>query len=125
MRNFTHPSTPIMSALKRFTMQRDPQTKLFKPTLPEHFQDVHAIADPSMAKRTNKSARDPYFMEGWEGFGVALCGTKVKVVLPVEFSARDPKACSKCIDGLAEHLEKKRSYDNMVKLARNYKSVKL
>lgn len=125
MRSFTHPNTPIMSALKRFSMQRDPQTKLFKPTLPEHFQDVHAIADPSMTKRTNKSARDPYFMEGWEGFGIALCGAKVKVVLPMEFSPEDPKACRKCTDGLEDHTDEKRKYENMVKLARNYKSVKL
>ncbi len=125
MHRFTHPNTPIMSALKRFDMHRDQQTKLFKPVLPEQFKEVHAISDPSSVKRVAGSAREPYFMEGWEGYGIALCGAKVKVVLPVKFSSEDPKACKKCLEGLEEHLEEKKKYENMVKLARNYKSVKL
>ena len=116
---------PVMSALKRFSFERDPKTRLFHPVLPADFQEVHAIVDVSLAPRTSGNAKDPYFIEGTEDFEIAMCGTKVKVVLPVKFNESDRQACKKCVRASAEHQESIRQLTNSSMVARNYKSVKL
>lgn len=116
-----HHREPIMSALKRFNLERDPNTKLLHPVLPKGFQVVHAIGDVSMRGRSADGAKDPYFLEGWDGFDFAMCGAKVKVVLPTRFNVGDKQACKKCVQAYAEHQEIKRKLTNSNMIANNYK----
>lgn len=120
---------PIMSALKRFKLERDSMNGKMHPKLPKDFQTVHAVEDVSFIRRSRERSQDPYFLEGPDEYRAALCGAKVKVVLAVQFCSTDRQACPSC----ASELEKiKHRYDALAKaaqqerkLASNYKSVKL
>lgn len=118
-----------MSALKRFTIERDPLNGKRHPRSPKDFQTVHAVEDPSNMHRARARLEEPHFLEGPDEYRRALCGTKVKVVLAAEFPTTDPQACKSC---KAELENLNRRYEIMAKnaeqeqkLARNYKSVKL
>ena len=122
-------NSQIMSALKRFKLERDPVTRKWHPRLPADFQTVHAVADVSSIQRSPERAKDPYFLEGPNEYKPALCGAKVKVVLAIPFNGGEPRACNPCAQILKEAkkvlLANQKTSLQAEKLANNYKSVKL
>ncbi|MFQ6172556.1 hypothetical protein ACK8HX_13185 [Oryzobacter sp. R7] len=83
------------AALERFDLTRNPATGLREERLPDELGAIHAMR----LRETPDTRREAYF----EARGpFALCGTHVKVRLPVTFRGEEDEACPGCAKRVAE-----------------------
>lgn len=80
------------AALDDFDMHKDEETKRFTPALPAHLGIVHAIN--ALPRETDIA--QPWFIEDPDEYRRALCGDRVKVILPQPLSTTDPDGCREC-----------------------------
>jgi hypothetical protein len=85
------------SGLTRYDVERDPVDHRLEPVLPAEPGPVHAVP---VSPRDKRVLRAPEFLDPELGYATAVCGTTVKVVLPMTFDAGDEDSCSRC-DGPA------------------------
>lgn len=91
------PQTPIYKAgLTKWDMPRDRAAGARAPRLPEDPGIVHAVRPV----RSELGIREPYFIEDTYDYRAALCGAKVKIIMPSSFKADEDEACPDCIKAL-------------------------
>ncbi|MFB0840183.1 MULTISPECIES: hypothetical protein [unclassified Arthrobacter] len=84
----------LIAGLDRFDKTRDNGHGIAYPTLPVNIGKVHAISDFRW-HRTGIYTEPQFCDAPWE-YKLALCGAKVKVVLPKVFDPGDPDVCPGC-----------------------------
>jgi hypothetical protein len=62
------------------------------PTAPDDPGVIHAVRP----RRTELGMREPSFLEDTYMYRAALCGAKVKVIMPNTFKADEEGACQEC-----------------------------
>ncbi len=79
----------------------------------DHVLDKVLPADPELCHAViyNNRTHEPVFLESW-GYATALCGRRVKVVLPVDFDPGDPDACQRCAGAALRGDMPPSSYDD-------------
>jgi hypothetical protein len=82
------------SGLTRYDVQRDPFDHRLEPVLPAETGPVHAVP---ISPRDRRVLRAPEFLDPELGYATAVCGTTVKVVLPMTFDAGDEDSCRRCV----------------------------
>lgn len=87
------------AALTRFDMPKDPRTRLRTPGLPAQIGLVHALNPLPEETRIH----EPWYIEDPHDYRAALCGARVKVILPVPYQGGDPDACWDCERVLREN----------------------
>lgn len=76
-----------LAALTRYDLEKDREHGGYDPVAPEDPGTVHAIG-----AWQRPPTGDPEILRHAE----AVCGTTVKLLLPVEFDPGDPDACQRC-----------------------------
>lgn len=90
------PATPqaiYKAALTKWAMPLDMAAGARAPQVPEDPGVVHAVRPV----RRELELREPYFIEDTYNYRAALCGAKVKVIMPNTFKNEEPEACLDCI----------------------------
>jgi hypothetical protein len=87
----------IHAAYERYALQRSEDHRI-DPVLPEDVGRVHAYQELLSFRVKPGLPRFAARHETW----VAVCGRRVKVLLPQRFEATDPSACEKCVRVLSE-----------------------
>lgn len=82
------------SGLTRYDVQRDPVDHRLEPVLPAESGPVHAVP---VSPRDKRVLRAPEFLDPELGYATAVCGTTVKVVLPMTFDVGDDDSCPRCV----------------------------
>ena len=86
---------PIYKAgLTRWETPRDLQAGARAPQVPDDPGPIHAVR-PITRELT---MRGPSFLEDTYNYRAALCGAKVKIVMPNSFKAEESGACKDCAD---------------------------
>lgn len=80
-------------ALTRFDKEQDAGNHRWYPTLPADPGIVHSYRD----RMTAASPTQPLILDSPFEYRIALCGAKVKVVLPTAFRLDDDDACQTCV----------------------------
>lgn len=89
-----NPQTPIYKAgLTRWAMPFDRSAGARSPQVPDEPGTVHAVRPV----RRELGIREPYFIEDTGDYRAALCGAKVKVIMPNTFKSDEDGACEDCI----------------------------
>jgi hypothetical protein len=81
-----------LAALRHFDIPKDPYTRLHTPSLPLRMGIVHAL-NPLP---TETGISQPWYIEDPMDYRAALCGARVKVVLPIPLTTKDPDGCWEC-----------------------------
>lgn len=85
---------PIYKAgLTRWAMPFDREAGARAPQVPEEPGVVHAVRPVAR----ELGIREPYFIEDTGDYRAALCGAKVKVIMPNTFKTEEEDACADCI----------------------------
>lgn len=84
--------TTYPAALTRFDLPKDPHTRQYTPTLPQRLGIVHALNPLPEETRIH----EPWFLEDPTDYRAALCGARVKVILPRNLALTDPDGCWEC-----------------------------
>ena len=92
-------SIPYLAGLTRFDIERDRNNHYLYPTLPEEPGKAHAFVNIT----GRRPAEEDYLTAPTE-YRQALCGAKLKVILPTRFIPADPSACRTCRDIAVERL---------------------
>lgn len=80
-----------VAALTSFTKEKDINGRY--PGIPRDFGVVHSM----FRADTVRDCKDPLFYEYPGSYGKAICGARVKTVLPTAFQLDDPDACQTCV----------------------------
>lgn len=76
-----------------WSLPRDRTAGTRVPQVREDYGTVHAVRPV-----TNElQIREPYFIEDTYNYRAALCGAKVKVIMPNTFKTEEDDACAACI----------------------------
>lgn len=86
------PDAVILAGLTGWSMPFDREAGARVPTIPDDPGVIHAVRP----RRTEIGMREPSFIEDTHMYRVALCGAKVKVIMPNTFKADEEGACQKC-----------------------------
>ncbi|MDQ0679069.1 hypothetical protein QFZ30_002451 [Arthrobacter pascens] len=85
---------PIYKAgLTKWAMPFDRSAGARAPQVPDDPGPIHAVRP----LRTELGIREPYFIEDTYNYRAALCGAKVKIIMPNTFKPEEDKACAYCI----------------------------
>ncbi|MBD1541036.1 hypothetical protein G9E11_01945 [Arthrobacter sp. IA7] len=88
-------SAPIYKAgLTSWSMPFDRQAGARTPQVPDEPGTIHAVRPTQSELRL----REPYFIEDTYNYRAALCGAKVKIIMPNTFKADEEEACPYCIE---------------------------
>lgn len=81
------------AGLTKFDRTRDSENHRLYPDLPIEIGKVHSIRSQRFGQRRLKEAE---FLDSPFSYATALCGAKIKVILPKEFDPGEEDACQKC-----------------------------
>lgn len=81
-----------LAGLTRWSMPFDKAAGARVPTVPDNPGIIHAVRP----RRTEIGLREPSFIEDTYMYRAALCGAKVKVIMPNTFKADEEGACQDC-----------------------------
>jgi hypothetical protein len=81
-----------LAALSRFDIPKDPRTRLHTPALPLQMGIVHALN----SLPAEIGIRQPWYIEDPMDYRAALCGARIKVILPIPLTTKDPDGCWEC-----------------------------
>lgn len=90
---------PYLAGLTRFDIERDRNNHYLYPVLPENPGVAHA-----MVNLTGRRPAEEDYLTAPAEYRQALCGAKLKVILPTRFIPADPSACRTCRDIAVERL---------------------
>lgn len=83
---------PHLAALTTFSKVKEPGLRGWQVTLPERVGVVHAVR----SYESIEPMMSPLFLEFPPDYQRALCGAKVKVILPTSFATAGDAACAHC-----------------------------
>ncbi|WP_405475683.1 hypothetical protein [Paenarthrobacter ilicis] len=87
----------VLAGLTCYAMARDETTRVFNPAIPDEPGTIHALR-PTL---TDRKLLNAHFIEDTGDYRAAICGAKVKVVLPLTFKSEEEDACPECVEELA------------------------
>lgn len=87
------PPRRVLAALTRYDTKRDRETHHIDRLLPADVGVVHAVT--STAQESSSTSREPDFLDQWDPRRAA-CGTRIKVVLRLEFDPDQKESCRTC-----------------------------
>lgn len=88
------PGAPIYKAgLTKWAMPFDRAAGARAPQIPDDPGPIHAVRP----LESEFGIREPYFIEETYNYRAALCGAKVKVIMPNTFKIEEHGACADCI----------------------------
>lgn len=88
----SEPNAVPLAGLTGWIEVRDRAAGAKTPAVPDDPGIIHAVRP----RRTEIGMREPSFIEDTYMYRVALCGAKVKVIMPNTFKADEEGACQKC-----------------------------
>ena len=92
---------PILQAgLTRWAMPFDRIAGARAPQVPEDHGVIHAVRPT----RSELALKEPYFIEDTGDYRAAICGARVKVIMPNSFKPSEEDACPDCIADAAHQL---------------------
>ncbi|CAN7467192.1 hypothetical protein LJR013_003209 [Pseudarthrobacter oxydans] len=90
-RKFAQYAVPL-AGLSAWAMPFDRTAGARVPTVPDNPGIIHAVRP----RLTEMGLREPSFIEDTYMYRAALCGAKVKIIMPNTFKADEEGACQKC-----------------------------
>lgn len=94
MTNTASPAPIYKAGLTSWAMPFDRQAGARTPQVPDEPGPIHAVRPlPSEVR-----LREPYFIEDTYNYRAALCGAKVKIIMPNTFKTDEDEACPYCVD---------------------------
>jgi hypothetical protein len=81
-----------LAALRHFDIPKDPRTRLHTPALPLRMGIVHALNPLPIETGISQ----PWYIEDPMDYRTALCGARIKVILPIGLGIKDPDGCWEC-----------------------------
>lgn len=89
----------IIAGLTKFEWSKD---KAWFPQLSPEPGLAHAFVQyPWRYKSIDLDVKEPVFYDGERDGTVAQCGATIRVLLPLKFNGKDPRACPRCVQALA------------------------
>lgn len=86
------------AGLAKYELVKDPATGRRAPRLRQNPGQVHAVT----TVRHRHGMREPQFIEDTWAYRVALCGTLIRVVMPMSFKPSEENVCRRCVERLAQ-----------------------
>lgn len=83
-----------LSGLDRYDLQRDPDDHVIDKVLPAEPGPTHAVVEPLHQRA--RPLQEPAFFNP-SSYLTALCGKRVKVLLPLGFDPAEDDACPKSV----------------------------
>ena len=97
------PEPVYKAGLTRWETPRDLQAGARAPQVPDDPGPIHAVR-PTTRELT---MRGPSFLEDTYNYRAALCGARVKVVMPNSFKPTETGACQDCADEASKPVPSK------------------
>lgn len=94
------PFTMANAAYARYDMRRTGPEREPEPVVPDEPGEVHAVP-PRHPRLGGRPVTTVEIIEGPVSARTALCGRKVRIIMPARFDSEDPDSCARC----AEHYE--------------------
>lgn len=101
----------VLASLTSYGMTRDDSAGTWIPRIYDDPGKIHAVR-PMIHESAWAQMTAPYFIEETYNYRQSVCGTTVKVILPLSFKPNEDNACPKCIERLARESRRLPRRDN-------------